>query len=73
MHHPSPFVRVVITNVQPCFGDEAAKLFHRLKEGGSPGHRSWPAGAGRCGWPGSFCKDFFASWMSSKSSDELSI
>jgi len=41
--------------MQPRLNDEAARSLCRLRGGGMPGHGSWLAGAGGCGWPCSFC------------------
>ena len=48
--HPDPIISDVCCYSQPCF-DEAAKLFHKLGEGGSPDHGSLPVARYECLWP----------------------
>jgi len=54
--HSDPFVSDVCCYSQPCF-DEAAELFHKLGEGGSPDHGSLPVAKYKCSWlRGSYVK-----------------
>jgi len=53
--YPSTFFSDGISVMQPRLSDEAARSLCRLRGGGMPGHGSWLAGAGGCGWPCSFC------------------
>ena len=46
--YPSPSFNDVINVMQLGFGDEAARPLCRSRGGDSPGHGSWPAGAGGC-------------------------
>ena len=52
--HPDPFISDVCSYLQPRF-DEAAKLFHKLRDGGIPDHGSLPVTEYECLWPRRSC------------------